>query len=345
MNFPDKISLTITNVCNLRCKMCGQWSEEGYIKNDPSNLKSEMTLEDWKKIIDEASENNIKSIIIRGGEPFLFPGIIELLEYINYQGFFVSIDSNGTLLEKYAEDLVRLGNMHITISVDGPEEIHDYVRGVKGTFQKLKRGIARLNELEKDQTNTISKSICFTASSNNYLSLGELPDVAKSLGIKSINMMPYYYFPSETGLRYEKELKELGCAAYSWRGFHHENSGVDPDIFIRQLHKYKNSLNGIENFPFMPLSDGNYKIWFSDTETPVGYLFCDNVERLIDIQPNGDVNFCVDFPDYTFGNVKNSSIKELWNSEEANRFREYRRKQPLAVCYRCGAKFMSQDFD
>ena len=345
MNFPKKVSLTITNTCNLRCKMCGQWSEEGYIQNNKTVLKNEMDLDNWKKVIDELSDNKVKMVYIRGGEPFLFPGIIELLKYIKSKNIFMAIDSNGTFLEKYAEDLHAIGNMHITISIDGPEETHDFVRGIKGTFQKIKNGIAKLDELDDPVNPRISKSICFTASNNNYKTLGQLPDVARELGIKSINVMPYYYVPEETGLKYENELRELGCEAFSWRGFHHDESEVDPDEFIEQHRIYKNKLDGIEDFPFMPLTEEKYKTWFSDAETPVGPTHCENIEKLIDIQPNGDVNFCVDYPDYVFGNAKEKSIKELWNSDEANRFREYIRNRPLSVCYRCGAKFMSQDFD
>jgi radical SAM protein with 4Fe4S-binding SPASM domain len=67
-----------------------------------------------------------------------------------------------------------------------------------------------------------------------------------------------------------------------------------------------------------------------------------NVEKLIDIQPNGEANFCVDFPDYSIGNVRDSSIGEIWNSSRAQRFRDYRREKPLAVCHRCGAKYISE---
>jgi radical SAM protein with 4Fe4S-binding SPASM domain len=66
------------------------------------------------------------------------------------------------------------------------------------------------------------------------------------------------------------------------------------------------------------------------------------VEKLIDIQPSGEANFCVDFPDYSIGNVRDSSVEEIWNGRRAEAFREYRRKQPLAVCARCGAKYMAE---
>ncbi len=50
----------------------------------------------------------------------------------------------------------------------------------------------------------------------------------------------------------------------------------------------------------------------------------------------------MDFPDYCFGNVRESTIEEVWNGKAAERFRERRRSGPLPVCHRCGAKYMSE---
>jgi MoaA/NifB/PqqE/SkfB family radical SAM enzyme len=342
MDFPQSISLTITNYCNLRCKMCGQWSEEGYMHGRKAGLKREMKLADWKRVVDELAEHHVPSLLLRGGETFLFPGIIELIEYIHAKDMFISIDTNGTMLKDYAADIVRIGKMHLTISVDGPEEIHDAVRGVKGTFQKLKEGIGRLNELEKDHSNKISKSITFTISPYSYRGLGVMPDIARSLSIGTICIVPYYYVPTVIGKQYEMELRSLGCHAFSWVGFHHEDSGVDFNEFREQLRSYQATLGNVYSYPYMVLSESEFQTWFDNPTSPVLSTHCTNVEKLIDIQPNGDANFCVDFPDYVFGNVREATIGALWNSEKAVRFREYRRKQPLAVCYRCGAKYMSE---
>jgi radical SAM protein with 4Fe4S-binding SPASM domain len=342
-DFPTSISFTITNACNLRCKMCGQWSEEGYIRKDKNVFRQLLILDDWKRLVDELAAHKISSLLIRGGEPFLFPGIIELLEYINSKDIFISIDTNGTLLKKYAADLLRIGKVHITVSIDGPEDIHDKVRGVKGCFRKIEEGLILLSELEKNSDSKISKALCFTISPYSVNGLGEMPNVARRLLVNSIVIVPYYYFPTEMGKIYETELKKyFNCKAYSWHGFHHEYSGVNFDIFKEEFKKYKDNLNGINNYPYMVLSEEEYKIWFEDATKPVGSFICSNVEKLLDIQPTGEANFCVDFPDYSIGNVTQSTIEELWNSEKAEKFREYRRKNLLAVCYRCGAKFMSE---
>jgi radical SAM protein with 4Fe4S-binding SPASM domain len=323
--------------------MCGQWSEEGYMHYRKEQPRPEMSLADWKKVVDELAGQRIASVLLRGGEPFLFPGIIELIEYIHNQGMFVAIDTNGTMLKDYLPDLIRLGRIHLTISVDGPEGIHDRVRGVKGCFDRIKANAVLLHELEQNQGNQISKSICFTISPYSYQGLGQMPEVARSLLINNITIVPYYYFPGEIGKQYERELQEnFGCPAFSWHGFHHEGSGIDLNIFQEEYRKYLANLGDLDNNPFMKFTGNDYRVWFGDSLAPVGSLSCSNVEKLIDIQPNGDANFCVDFPDYSIGNVKTSSIKEIWNSERAERFRRYRREKPLAVCFRCGAKYMSE---
>ena len=343
MRFPKLISFTITNSCNLRCRMCGQWSEKGYIRNRLKIFKRTMELEDWIRLVDEASAYDIRFILIRGGEPFLCSWIIELLQYINSKGIFISIDTNGTGLEKYASALVQISNMHITFSVDGPEEIHDQVRGVKGCFKKIKENIMLLNELENDSNHKISKSICFTISPYSYRGLGEMPDIARSMSIPTINIVPYYYVSAQIGEKYEKELNGyFNCQTFSWKGFHHDDSGIDFNIFNNEYKKYIRNLNGIYNFPYMDFNQDDYRKWFTDPSTLVGSSSCMNIEDLIDIQPNGDANFCVDFPDYCIGNVKDSSIKEIWNSPEASQFRSFRRKKPLSICYRCGAKYISE---
>ncbi|MFZ1291014.1 MAG: radical SAM protein [Melioribacteraceae bacterium] len=343
MSFPKFISFTLLNACNLRCKMCGQWSETGYVKNKIVDANPQMKLEVWKKLIDEISQYKIRFILIRGGEPFLFPKIMDLIKYVNSKNLFLSIDTNGTMIEKFAEELVQLGNMHITFSVDGPEEIHDEVRGEKGSYKKIKENITLFNNLEKEYGSKLSKSICFTISKYSYEGLGEMPNVAREMGIKSINIVPYYFFNSEVGKKYEFELNELfDTYAYSWKGFQQENSGIDFTIFKAQFEKYISALNGIENFLFMSFKIGEYKEWFDNSSSIVGSEKCMNVESLIDIQPNGDANFCIDFPDYVFGNVKENTIKEIWNSEKAEKFRIYRRMRPLAICYRCGAKYCSE---
>jgi MoaA/NifB/PqqE/SkfB family radical SAM enzyme len=304
--------------------------------------RAEMGLADWRRVVDELAEHGTASLLLRGGEVFLHPDILALIKYIRGKGIFVSIDTNGTQLARFAEDLVRLGGIHLTVSVDGPEEIHDSVRGVKGTFRKVREGLAAVAAAEEKRGTALSKSITFTISPYSCRGLGKMPEVARGLGIGSICIIAYYFFPEAAGRKYEEELRRnFGCEAFSWRGFHHEESGVDPDAFLGELRAYRAGLKGILDYPYFPMTEQEYRTWFGDAVTPVGPQACANVEKLIDVQPSGDADFCVDFPDYVLGNVRDSSIAEIWNGPRAEAFREYRRRRPLAVCARCGAKYMA----
>jgi radical SAM protein with 4Fe4S-binding SPASM domain len=312
-------------------------------------LKQELQLSDWIRVVDELGVHQIGSVLLRGGEVFLLPWIGELLQYLRRKEFFVSIDTNGTMLQNYLQDLVQFGNkLHLTFSVDGPEEIHDQVRGIQGTFGRMKENIRALQEQEQENGSQCSKSACFTISPYSYRGLGRLPEVIRSLGLETFSIVPYYYAPEAVGREYERVLREeLDCEAFSWAGFQHETSGIDWDLFLDEYHQFLKNLNGLQVFPYMGsgkegFKEEDYKNWFADCHTPVGSIPCGNVEKFIDIQPNGTVNFCCDFPDFVIGNVKDASLDEIWNNDRAARFREYRRQKPLPICWRCGAKYMAE---
>jgi MoaA/NifB/PqqE/SkfB family radical SAM enzyme len=344
MDFPGFISFTVTNACNLRCRMCGQWSESGYMRSSPEEHKSALDLADWKRLVDEAWAHGSTNILVRGGEPFLMPGIVDLLEHIASRGIFTSIDSNGTCLARFADDLVRIGRLHVTVSVDGPEAIHDDVRGVPGCFRQITEGLSALRAAEQRQQKTIGKSITFTISPWSYRGLSAMPDVARALGVENLCIVPYYYLPEALGLAYEREMREeLATRCFSWRGFQHETSGVDGELFSKELAAYKANLGSLFDYPYLPLSPEEYRTWFASPVAPVrdDPLACPNAERLIDVQPTGEANCCVDFPDYSFGNVRAATLEELWNGPRARRFRERRRQRPLSACHRCGAKYMA----
>jgi MoaA/NifB/PqqE/SkfB family radical SAM enzyme len=341
MSFPRFVSFTITNACDLHCRMCGQWSAEGYMHGRPA--RPGMALGDWMRVADEVAAHGVQGVLVRGGEPLSWPGIIELLDHMAGKGLFISIDTNGTRVAELAPALARIGRrLHLTVSVDGPEEIHDAVRGSPGCFRKIAAGLTALADEERRQGVKISRSLTFTISPWSVRGLGAMPGVARALGVQSMCIVPYYYVPEALGRAYERELQEeLGCAAFSWRGFHHETSGVDFGLLREQLRLYRAGLAGLTDFPYMPFSEEEYRTWFEDPAAPVRSAECRSVEHVADIQPTGEVDFCVDFPDYSLGNVREATLDQLWNNERACRFRNRRRAKPFSACHRCGAKYMA----
>jgi len=321
--------------------MCGQWGPEGYIRG--GRALEAMPVARWLELVDEAARLGTKVVCLRGGEPLLFPGVLEIIRRIKARGIFLCMDTNGVFLGKFAAELVDAGIDVITVSVDGPEPVHDRVRGVPGTFRAMAEGVGALNRAKAGKGATTPEvGACFTMSPESLPGLPGMGDVMRALGIPTISANPYYYFPDRVGAIYEERMRrELICEAFSWRGFHREGSGVDPEAFLKAWHEFKARLGEVKLYPFMDLSDDDYRHWFSDNETPVGRRECPNPLKLLDIQPGGDANFCVDFPDYVIGNVAKNTIEEIWNGERAQAFRRAVATAPFPVCLRCGAKYMS----
>lgn len=298
------------------------------------------------RLADEAAAHGIKSILLRGGEPFMLPGIQRLLEHLHDLGMFISIDTNGTRLAAFAEELVRLGRVHVTVSIDGTERVHDAVRGVPGCFRQIAFGLKRLAELDPGRPPHVSRALCFTISPWSLPGLGAMPEVARQLGIETICIVPYCYVSTAAGRAWAEQVRELvGQEAFAWRGFEHDQSGVDLAEFEREHQRFTASLGEVTSYPYMPLSRDEYRAWFADPAKAVGPAACSNVERLLDIQPTGEANFCVDLPDASLGNVRRQSIAEIWQGEPARRFRERRRREPLGACSRCVARHMADPRD
>ena len=340
--FPDVLSFTLTNRCNLRCKMCGQWGVEGYLKDRP-RPPADLPAAVWNRLTDEAADHGREWIGIRGGEPFLHPDILDVLRHMKARQLRVSMDTNGTLLGQFAPAIAEIGLDQLNISVDGPERIHDDVRGVPGGFARIAQGLAAVDAAcAARHAASPSRCLVFTISPWSYRGLSEMPAVSRSLGITNLALVPYYWFDQVTGEAYEAAMKQdLDCRAWSWRGFHNETSGVDWPELSRQLQQFRDNLGDLQLIPFMKYGDAHYREWFGNCTSKVGRCECRTPWRLLDIQPNGDANFCVDFPDYVVGNVSQETIEQIWNGPRAERFRSRREQAPLPICNRCGAKYMA----
>lgn len=150
-----RVLLQVTYDCNQKCKTCGIWTVN---KDNPSLRDKEMTLEEIQKF----SEAN-KDLILAfptGGEPFLrkdFKYIAESL--LNIPSLrSLSITSNGTVPLKIGDDLSyvlrhtknRLATVAVQISFEGPEEVHDEIAGLPGSYQKAKKSLELIQSMSKE---------------------------------------------------------------------------------------------------------------------------------------------------------------------------------------------------
>ena len=339
---PYNIWVEITNKCNLKCKMCGQNGIHGYLNPPDSKMRrKDLPIEEWKKFIDDVKSFS-PMINIRGGEPLLYPHIIEFMKYVKENNLFLNLETNATFLKKFAHDVAKYAD-HISISVDGPKDAHDMVRGVEGTYDRLKEGILEYRKALKELK--IKKivppiSLNCVIGVENYKYISEMVNVSKDLDVKEITLALSYYLDDDVGKEYEEYMKDkFGVDAIAWRGFYKEERKLDYELLIKNIRELLNNAEGVKFELSPPLTDEGITNWYKHSSIPVYYDRCYTPWFMVNVMPNGDVNFCCDYNDYIIGNITENSLLEIWFGEKAQKYREEILKNRFSICKRCGVNF------
>ena len=142
---PHWLVLGVNNICNLHCKMCDvglKINDTNFAVNLTGTKPINMPLELIQKIMDQAAMYypNVK-LGYAFTEPLIYPHLIESLAYANERNLFTSITTNALNLKHKAAGLVDSGLDELYISLDGPEEIHNHIRGHKNSYGRAIEGI------------------------------------------------------------------------------------------------------------------------------------------------------------------------------------------------------------
>ncbi|MCL5090678.1 MAG: radical SAM protein [Patescibacteria group bacterium] len=136
-SYPLAAGFYITNTCNFRCQMCNIW-------RNPK--KDRISLENFKKIVDDLANMGTYYLSLSGGETLLLPNLEEYLSYAKKKIPYVHFVTNGFLLdEKRAKKIATSGVDEVSISIDGLAKFHDQLRGIKGAFD---HAISAINNLK-----------------------------------------------------------------------------------------------------------------------------------------------------------------------------------------------------
>lgn len=132
----ERLGIEVTTRCNIDCSHC--FARAGI--SEPSSLSLELV----KEIIAEGYDVGYRHLHITGGEPLLWKGLFEALDYAfesRYQTVF--LNTNGTLLaEDISGRLATYDGLSVSVSLEGTEALHNYLRG-KGSYARTVQGIQR----------------------------------------------------------------------------------------------------------------------------------------------------------------------------------------------------------
>ena len=161
-------------------------------------------------------DSGIHYCLLTGTEPFIYPQIMELIEYIVTNNLRLHITTNGTLLHRYAEQLVDLSakpdSLTLTISLDGIGEVHDSIRGVTGTFDRALKGLQAIDERKKAAGKKWPEvSICYTISNYNCHHMAEFVQwfMDKDFDLKSITFSHLWFKDEAIVKKHNESYGEL----------------------------------------------------------------------------------------------------------------------------------------
>lgn len=165
------IRLETNKSCNLRCRYCYARSGKDLTKAADFNI--------LKRIISEAKELGIKSVVvIGGGEPTLYSEFRELITYIDSLGIVPVIFSNTVLMTEELAKFLYEHNASVMGKLDSLKpETQDYLAGRKGAFQDIKKGLENLLKAgfsEPAEPGKLRLGVSFVS---NKMNLGEIEDI------------------------------------------------------------------------------------------------------------------------------------------------------------------------
>lgn len=264
----------LSNYCNLQCKQC--FAKATY--NESTIVDWDMLIHAIKSIVN--TNSNATAIRFGGGEPMLIPYLYDLVKYCSQKKIAVDITSNGLLIDEKAIEAFSLSGLReLTISVDGLEQTHEYMRGTN-TYRRLWRNIDRIVSTAKFQV-----SMGYTVTSVNYHEMEDFVDTAYHAGIRK------FYFFRYCGDNH-KSLFEMNA-----------NQLCSASKAINRLsNHYKDARFNREASSFFPFLVGGGMCGEG----------CNFINGILTVNYRGDVVVCAAI-DKVLGNIYTDSLEELWN--------------------------------
>jgi MoaA/NifB/PqqE/SkfB family radical SAM enzyme len=332
---PLVYKFVLTYKCNLRCTFCYEWGEAGWCTNggSPEHINEELPWPIIEKIFADVGKSR-PSFILSGGEPLLYSHFRDLGAALRRNRCVAIMCTNGLLIDRYLD--VSAGNPYLTylISLDGVSEVNDRMRG-RDVYRRVTDNIRALKSLKRPPY----LGVQFTVRPENVHTMYEFCREMVGLRVDWVLLNLCWFVSKEQAHKYEQfMLEHFGIKPTSQHGFLMPYD-IDKDEFVRQYRRIQS-----EKWPFQIscyLKDPEEIYTFVDRpDIPPRNAFCYKQWLRIDITPEGTVAPCILYPDLIVGDLKRSTVADVWNSAEYQSFRELRREKVLPVCSKCDALYL-----
>ena len=332
----SRIDLEITFGCNARCRMCPLYGE--HMDNRRTVRKArgrrELTTNEIKDLLRQGRSLGTEQIVFTGGEPFLRKDLCNLVDYAKRQGMHTSVITNGSVLsEELAHDIVAVGLNSMSISLDGPEEVHNSIRRVANMFARIERSLSFLRAAQ-DKLNRVWPIISLgcTVSALNQGHLHELVDTAAKWKT-CLSFSPIFYCTSSQEEATQKMYPAGDVKPEDWQLPDHFRN-VDVELLAKELAyvRKKSQDHNIELYLGMAerkhIRNHYYDPFYADNNKCLYPWYAARVN------PYGDVYPCSIL--VNMGNILDQSLESIWNGLPYVRFRKKLRDVGLfPKCAKC----------
>ena len=295
----------ITLACCFSCRYCGSGGGRA--------REGELTTEECFRVADELTELGCRRVSMIGGEVFMRKDWKAIVSRLTSQGVAVNIITNGFLFsEGLIEELREAKAESVSVSLDGPREVHDRYRQ-EGSYDRALRAISVLGE------NGIPVSVISTLNAENVSHLPELYETLKQYPIFAWQL---------------QACSPMGNAA---------NNGIDYAFEPREVIRFVSErmrtapfLLGIaDNIGYFTPEEGSIRGNLSGEAYFVG---CRAGISAVGIDSVGNVRGCESMYDARFneGNLREKSLREIWENPDGFAYnRKFDKRLLTGPCARC----------
>lgn len=344
---PKVLVLVVNNFCNLKCRMCdvGTGDEDTVffkhlIGEKPVNMSTGLL----QRLIDSATDFSPRPAFGMGfTEPLLHKGIIGICEKIRDAGFEFTITTNGYLLPRHAEQLVDVGLDEITLSVDGPEDVHDRVRGRSGSFRRMFEGARKLVDY-RDRLGRAGPRLNFsyTITDINYTHMAAFTESIASLSPNRLIFSHLNFISDQIALEHNRRFDNEWAVTRSNLGAM-DIEALDLQAMDRALRDLKSTAGSLLESAALHIvpdmkSVAELDTYYNSHLDFIGGRNCTDPWSMMMVRTDGDVipahGRCYDVP---VGNVFETELVDIWNGDKMRAFRKTLRTNggTLPACARC----------
>jgi MoaA/NifB/PqqE/SkfB family radical SAM enzyme len=288
-----------------------------------------------RKLVDQICMSKPYISLVGRGEPLLHPDFFELVSYVKSKGLWCAVDTNGTLIERNVDHLLKSRIDLVNVSIDSVGETQDSIRGVSGAFQKATGGIRALRAESRRFRPMLRINCVITGHSAGRLE--EVYDTARELGVDMLNLCHSFYIRTEQMLRAQEKISQdlpQPREKISWDTVDVSAGKIDFEKLSQTIDKLRKKDEGVVVSVIPNLDTVDKLRRYYDFQGFVEKRNAQCAWKHTNVYPNGDVEMCDGL--YPMGNLNEGDFLSIWNGDSFRKFRrQLQRLKRFPICSYC----------